>query len=757
MFADRPQVRELSGGRLHLSHGPIDVVLRTWGKPDAVAAAHAAAARRFGDILPELCGELPRLRAQIGIGQPPESPVGRRMAAACREFADVFVTSMAAVAGSVADELMAVMLEATELQRAYVNDGGDIAVHCAPGTALDIGVAGGFRRGPVPRLNGGVRVRHDDGIGGIATSGARGRSFSLGIADSVTVLAADAATANVAATLIANAVDIDHPAVLRRPASALDPDSDLGDRLVTVAVGELPHGTVLAALEAGRQRAADYRARALIVDAVLMLQGETASLFTANALTSGREQRWNIKGTTGDRAERHAECRPGRNRRDVAMKVAKKSPATPKRHAISRRTALKSLGAAGLATAAAQLAPGSIRYVEAQTSEPIKLGFQVHRTGIGAAYGRWYERTTRAAAAEINAKGGIAGRKVEIIFEDDGTDPKRGAEVVEKFATQHRVDIAFGTLFSHVVMGAAPRAGELKLPYYVVSEGYHVASGALNRYTFQPGITNVRSQVSSMAPWVADKLGKKVTMIFPDYAFGHDHRDYFSAAMKAQGGQIVELIPIPPTETSYTKYFPKIPASTEVLYHVMVGPGVLTFVKELGEHFGQKRPQIFGFIDSLEAVALTSPGLEFLEGTYFWEGYPRYAHANQTPFDKLYREKVGVNAEGASVADPKDVSTYSHMFGCWETLYIIKQAIEASGYQSAKDKAKLIEATEAITAIPENNEHPQGDKLFNGKMHQVFGHQNISQVEKGKLKVVHRTSIKDGLYENSTDYTKMPL
>jgi branched-chain amino acid transport system substrate-binding protein len=441
------------------------------------------------------------------------------------------------------------------------------------------------------------------------------------------------------------------------------------------------------------------------------------------------------------------------------MKDAKKHLITPRRTAVSRRTALKALGTAGVAAAAGQLAPGFVRYTQAQTSEPLKLGFQVHRTGIGAAYGRWYERTTRAAVAEINAKGGIAGRKVDIIFEDDGTDPKRGAEVVEKFATQHRVDLAFGTLFSHVVVGAAPRAGELKLPYYVVSEGYHVSSGKLNRYTFQPGITDVRSQVMSMAPWVADKLGKKVTMIYPDYAFGHDHRDYFSAAIKAQGGEVMQLVPIPPTETSYTKYFPRIPASTEVLYHVMVGPGVLTFVKELGEHFGTKRPQIFGFIDSLEAVPLSSPGLEYLEGTYFWEGYPRYAQANQSAYDKFFREKVGVNAEGASVSDPKDVSTYSHMFGCWETLYIIKQAIEASGYRSPTpaDKAKLVEATEAITTIPENNEHPQGDKLFDGKKHQVFGHQNISLVEKGKLKVVHRTSIKDGQYENDTDYTKMPL
>jgi ApbE superfamily uncharacterized protein (UPF0280 family) len=211
------------------------------------------------------------------------------MAAACRPFADVFVTPMAAVAGSVADELMAVMLEAAELERAYVNDGGDIAVHCAPDAALDVGVAGDFGRGPVPWLNGSIHVRHGDGVGGIATSGARGRSFSLGIADSVTVLAANAATADVAATLIANAVDIDHPAIARRPASALDPDSDLGERPVTVSVGDLPRRAVAAALEAGRARAMEYRARGLIVDAALMLQGETATV--DRPPTAGKEQR----------------------------------------------------------------------------------------------------------------------------------------------------------------------------------------------------------------------------------------------------------------------------------------------------------------------------------------------------------------------------------------------------------------------------------------------------------------------------------
>lgn len=421
---------------------------------------------------------------------------------------------------------------------------------------------------------------------------------------------------------------------------------------------------------------------------------------------------------------------------------------------VTRRKTLKILGAAAGGLAAA---PGFVRYAQAASSEPIRIGFQVHRTGIGAAYGRWYERTTMAAAALINEQGGIAGRPLEIVAEDDGTDPGRGAEVVEKFATQHKVDVAYGTLFSHVVMGSAPRAGELKLPYYVVSEGHHVASGKLNRYTFQPGITDVKSQVKSMAPWIAGNLGKKVTMIFPDFAFGHDHRDYFSAAIKAQGGEVVQLIPIPPTESSFTRYFPDIPANTDVLYHVMVGPAVLTFVKELGEHFGSQHPALFGFIDSLEAVDLASPGLEFLEGSHLWEAYPRYAGSNPAPHDTFYRGKVGVDANGASVSDPADISTFSHMFGCWETLFVIKQAMEAAGYQGPADRAKLVEATEAMTTFAEGNEHPQGDKTFNAKIHQCFGHQNITQVKGGKAETVHRTSIEDGLYEPEADYTTQSL
>jgi uncharacterized protein len=278
-------VQLLAGDRLHLQHGPIDVVLRAWGAPAAVAAAYAAVAARFRTVLDELVDELPELRKAMGDGPRVEGAVARRMVAACAPHR-VFVTPMAAVAGAVADELLAAMTAAAPLRKAFVNDGGDIALHLADGETMSVGVAADFSRGgPVPAVSGQVTLRSADGIGGIATSGCQGRSFSLGIADSVTVLARNAAAADAAATLIANAVDLPgHPAIRRTPACARDPDSDLGERPVTTSVGPLAPDEIAAALAAGRVRAEAMRASGLIHDAALTLRGRTvvASRFIAS-------------------------------------------------------------------------------------------------------------------------------------------------------------------------------------------------------------------------------------------------------------------------------------------------------------------------------------------------------------------------------------------------------------------------------------------------------------------------------------------
>lgn len=286
MFA-LPVMQRLAGERLHFSHGPIDVVLKAWGSADAVRTAYAAAGLRFPAILPALCDELVALRTPMHEQPHVQGPVARRMVEACRPFGEVFVTPMAAVAGAVADELLSVMSAAAPLERAFVNDGGDIAVLTTPSHTLDIGVASEYSRGATPILNGALRLDAGAGVGGLATSGARGRSFSLGIADSATVLARNAAMADVAATLVANAVDIDSPAVRRCPARELDPDSDLRDMPVTVSVGALTPTEIDAALATGIERAADFHRRGLIVDAALMLAGRTRVLDTAVRHSSG--------------------------------------------------------------------------------------------------------------------------------------------------------------------------------------------------------------------------------------------------------------------------------------------------------------------------------------------------------------------------------------------------------------------------------------------------------------------------------------
>jgi uncharacterized protein len=269
-----PQVGSLPGGRLHLQHGPIDLVIKAEGAPQAVAVAEAAAVARFRTILAELVQELPLLRQPLTGDLPPlaEGPVARRMIAACWPHRHVFITPMAAVAGAVADDMRAAMLAASpDLRTLYVNNGGDIALHVMEKEVLRIGL--------VPDLaaampDGVATVMGGCGVGGIATSGWRGRSFSLGVADAATVLAATAAAADAAATIIANAVNVASPAVIRRPARELDPDSDLGQRSVTTEVGPLTQAEIAHALAAGEERARELLADGLILAAAISLAGE---------------------------------------------------------------------------------------------------------------------------------------------------------------------------------------------------------------------------------------------------------------------------------------------------------------------------------------------------------------------------------------------------------------------------------------------------------------------------------------------------
>jgi ApbE superfamily uncharacterized protein (UPF0280 family) len=270
-----PQIALLADGRrLHLQDGPIDLIMDARGSEANVRAVYDAAVQRFTGLLDELCEELPLLRQAADPARCRlRGTVARRMHEAVAPFAsEHFITPMAAVAGSVAEEILGAMLQKAPLGRAYVNNGGDIALHLADGEHFTVGLA---ERPDAPALMRTMVVHADDPSRGVATSGRHGRSFSLGIADAVTVLAQTASQADAAATIIANAVDLPgHPAIIRCPAHDLQPDSDLGPRLVTRGVGELSASEIDAALESGAACARNLLAAGLIDGVALRLHGE---------------------------------------------------------------------------------------------------------------------------------------------------------------------------------------------------------------------------------------------------------------------------------------------------------------------------------------------------------------------------------------------------------------------------------------------------------------------------------------------------
>ncbi len=272
----RPQIALLPDGRrLHLQDGPIDLVIEACGDRAEVEIAYAAAAESFTGLLDRLCGELPELRRRAAARLPGlKGVVARRMHAAVLPYVDThFITPMAAVAGAVAEEVLGAMTRAATLTRAYVNNGGDIALHLLSGEKFIVGLVAHV---DPPTLAGKTIIEADSVVRGIATSGRHGRSFSLGIADAVTALARTASQADAAATMIANAVDLPgHPGIVRVPACEIQPDNDLGERLVTRDVAPLTCDEVTMALEAGAVYARELLARGLIEGAALCLQGET--------------------------------------------------------------------------------------------------------------------------------------------------------------------------------------------------------------------------------------------------------------------------------------------------------------------------------------------------------------------------------------------------------------------------------------------------------------------------------------------------
>ncbi|MDC0227216.1 hypothetical protein OAK51_01830 [Alphaproteobacteria bacterium] len=248
--------------RLFLRHGPINIVLEAIGIDKDLAYQNVK--EYFETLLEQFVLDMELLKKEVVFNRKFNNKISQSMQDATERYSPAFITPMAAVAGSVADNILRVLINNKNLDKAYVNNGGDISFYLNKNQIMKASLAA------IPNMI--AEIKYKDKSRGIATSGWRGKSFSRGIADSVTVLADNAAMADAAATMIGNAVDIhNHPKIKKRPANEIYEDSDLKNLLITVEVENLTKVEIKEALKNGYQTALQYVQKDMINTALIQL------------------------------------------------------------------------------------------------------------------------------------------------------------------------------------------------------------------------------------------------------------------------------------------------------------------------------------------------------------------------------------------------------------------------------------------------------------------------------------------------------
>jgi len=199
-------------------------------------------------------------------------PLIKKMAVAVRKFGNVRATPLIAVAGAAADEVADFIDSIGQTEKVIVNNGGDLSVRLRGDEKVSVGIKSDITERGISHI---LSFTYKDGIGGIATSGFGGRSFTTGIANAATVVAKDAMTADVAATLIGNATDMESCRVERTLAGKLYHSSDIPDLMITTKIGDLSLSEIEEALDRGMRMAEAFQREGLINGAFIAVKNQT--------------------------------------------------------------------------------------------------------------------------------------------------------------------------------------------------------------------------------------------------------------------------------------------------------------------------------------------------------------------------------------------------------------------------------------------------------------------------------------------------
>lgn len=377
-------------------------------------------------------------------------------------------------------------------------------------------------------------------------------------------------------------------------------------------------------------------------------------------------------------------------------------------------------------------------------ASPITVGLQVELTGGLSTYGYWHLKSARAAAAKINAAGGIAGRKVKLVHEDTETDPATGSRKMRRLVLKRGADVVLGSQHSGVCLASMPVSRRFSVPYFPIGEATQITGNRGHRYVFRTNYS-VEAHAQSGYSWVMDNLGTNWSVIYADYAMGQSALKEWSTRLETSGGNLVNSIAVPQGTDDFGPYLQKVDAEkSDLLFIILYGPDALGCVRRAGEMGLSDELEIFGNTGSVEALNIDFPAAE---GLWSVTNYPRRLDeipAELKSFNREFRERVGLNPDGSGPRG--EIVDASHFWVPWENLHLIKKAIESTGWQDQQDHSSLIKQLEGVS-LEGSLEHPQGEKYIRKTDHQGFHAQYIQRVEDGTLRIKKRLAPASGEYE----------
>jgi branched-chain amino acid transport system substrate-binding protein len=392
----------------------------------------------------------------------------------------------------------------------------------------------------------------------------------------------------------------------------------------------------------------------------------------------------------------------------------------------------------------------------AQASGPIVIGHHCELTGGFASWGYWHNKCAQAAAKAINDGGGIAGRKLELVTEDTESNPATGARKLRSLIQRNGASFITGSVHSGVMLASIPVSTELKTIYFSTGEATEATGEKGTRYSFRTG-TDTYALAAAGAPWAFENLGKRWTIISPDYAWGHSHYKEHKAIIEKLGGKVHDPIFVPLDAKDMVPYLAKIPQDTEVLFSVFFGALSVAFFTQAKTMGLEKTMKMYSVSGTLEAIA-PADLKGAAEGVYIVENFPRMVKYKDDAFHRQFVKLIGTDEVDAREVGSDRVNAKSHSWQSYENLYALKQAIEVAGWKSKKDDKGVIEALEGLQ-MANSAGFPQGGKTLRKEDHSGMIDCYISRIENNDFHVKKKVT-RDELVKHlppRVDLSKLPV